>query len=88
MTPTLPFSADNGHGQTIIFKDLIHEPEGDKIIMEAHVQPDCGPPMHVHYQQDEHFHIVQGTMKYQTPGKEVAYLTQGQIGRASCRERV
>jgi hypothetical protein len=34
--------------------------------------------MHVHYQQDEHFHVTQGTMAYQIPGQEVSYLTKGQ----------
>ncbi len=78
MNNKLPKTIDNGHGEVIIFKEIIREPDGDKIIIEGHVQPKCGPVMHVHYKQDEHFHVVQGTMAYQIPGKDVSYLTPGQ----------
>ena len=69
--PTLPLTIDSGHGEVIIFKKIIKEPDGDKLILEGRIQPMCGPIMHVHHKQDEYFHVIQGTMAYQNPGKEV-----------------
>ena len=78
MKTKLPHTIDSGHGEVIVFKEIIHEPDGDKIIIEGQVQPNCGPPMHVHYKQDEHFHVLQGTMAYQIPDQKVGYLKVGQ----------
>ncbi len=78
MNTKLPITIDNGHGEVIIFRGINHEPDGDKIFIEGRVQPNCGPVMHVHCKQDEHFHVVQGTMAYQIPGKDVAYLKPGE----------
>ena len=78
MKTSLPLTIDNGHGEVIIFKQIVPEPEGDKLILEGRVQPGCGPVMHVHHQQDEHFEVVKGTMIYQTPGQEPVTLQPGQ----------
>ncbi len=78
MEYNLPLTIDNGHGESITFKEIIKEPDGDKLLLEGRVQSKCGPVMHVHYKQDEHFHVVQGTMVYETPGKEQAKLVKGQ----------
>ncbi len=74
----LPVTIDNGHGEVITFKELVHEADGDRLLLEGRVQPNCGPVMHVHYKQDEHFHVVQGRMAFQEPGKQTAYLEPGQ----------
>ena len=73
----LPLTIDSGHGEIIIFTEVKDEPEGAKVILEGHVQPNCGPALHVHHKQDEYFHVVQGTMAYEVPGKETAYLYPG-----------
>ncbi len=86
MKTTLPLTIDNGHGEVIIFKEIIHEPDGDRLQIEGHVKPNCGPVMHVHYKQDEHFHVVQGIMAYQTPGNETAKLTPGQSTTFLCNQ--
>lgn len=74
----LPLTIDNGHGEVITFKEIVRESDGDKLLLEGRVQPNCGPVMHVHFKQDEHFHVVQGTMVYQTPGNEPATLKPGE----------
>ena len=74
----LPLTIDNGHGEVITFKEIIHEPDGDRLLLEGRVQPGCGPVMHVHYKQDENFKVVKGIMVYQTPGKEPAQLHPGE----------
>lgn len=77
MIPSLPFTIDNGHGESIIFKELIREPDGDKLLLEGRVEPNCGLAMHIHYLQDEHFQVVKGTMSFVTPGTQSANLTKG-----------
>ena len=78
MAYQLPLKIDNGHGEIITFTKLLSEPDGDRLLFQGHVQPGGGPIMHVHHKQDEHFHVVQGTMAYETPGQPVAYLIAGQ----------
>ena len=43
----------------------------------AEVQPKAGPPMHVHYHQDESFEVISGTMAYQVLGEEPKYAYPG-----------
>ena len=78
MGHTLPLTIDNGHGEVILFKEVVHEAGGDRLLLEGRVQPGAGPVMHVHYKQDEHFRVVRGTMAYQTLGQPTQYLTAGQ----------
>lgn len=78
MKITLPHKIENGLGETIIFKEMISEPGGDKVIIEGHCNPKGGPAMHVHYQQDEALTVIQGKMAYQVLGQEPVYLTAGQ----------
>lgn len=77
MIPSFSYTIENGHGETIIFKELIQEPDGDRLVMEKRVAPNSGPAMHVHYLQDEHFQVVKGTMSFVTPGTQSANLTDG-----------
>ncbi|MGZ3946401.1 MAG: hypothetical protein ACXVJB_15750 [Mucilaginibacter sp.] len=48
-----PKTIENCIGEKIVFKELVQEPDGDKLILHGWVQPKSGPPMHVHYKQDE-----------------------------------
>ena len=38
MKTKLPHTIDSGHGEVIIFKEIIHEPDGDKIIFEDKIK--------------------------------------------------
>lgn len=78
MTITLPHKIENGHGETLIFQEIIEGPDGDKVLTEGFCRPGAGPPMHVHFRQDEGFTVVSGRLAYQTPGEPAAYLTEGQ----------
>lgn len=49
MKTTLPFTIESGHGETIIFKEIIKEPDGDRVVLEGRCTPNAGPAMHVHY---------------------------------------
>lgn len=78
MKISLPLTIDNGHGEVITFKEILKEEDGDRLLLEGRVQPNCGPVMHVHFKQDEHFKVIQGTMAYQIPGQEAGHLKPGE----------
>lgn len=78
MQVRLPQTIDSGHGEIVRFKECICEPDGDRILFEGSVQPDCGPILHVHLQQAEGFEVKQGVMACQTPGSDVQYLHVGE----------
>jgi quercetin dioxygenase-like cupin family protein len=77
MQKEFPFTIDNGHGERLTFKQIIAEQDGDKLLVEGVCSPKAGPPMHVHFMQEEGMTIVQGRMGYQFPGKEPAYIGPG-----------
>jgi mannose-6-phosphate isomerase-like protein (cupin superfamily) len=78
MRISLPHTIDNGHGQIMTFRELVHEPDGDKLIATGTCTPNAGPTMHVHYKQDEGFKIVKGKIGCQFYGEEPVYYTEGQ----------
>src|ERR1043165_2918683 len=78
MNFTLPLTIENGLGEKIVFKEIVHEPDGDKVLVEGHCKPMGGPAMHVHYKQDEAMTVVSGKMAYQILGQEPVDLTVGQ----------
>jgi mannose-6-phosphate isomerase-like protein (cupin superfamily) len=63
-----PKTIENGLGEKIIFKELLQEPDGDRLILHGWVQPKSGPPMHVHYKQDEGVTVKKGQISYQVLG--------------------
>lgn len=78
MKNNLPFTIENGHGEKIIWKEIVTEPDGDKVIISGFCAPKAGPPMHVHYKQDEGFKVISGKMAYQHQGKEPVMLSEGE----------
>jgi len=63
-----PKTIENGLGEKIVFKELVREPDGDKLILHGWVHPKSGPPMHVHFKQDEGFTVKKGQISYQLSG--------------------
>jgi quercetin dioxygenase-like cupin family protein len=78
MTITYPHEIQNGSGETLIFRELINEPGGDRVVGENFVLPNSGPPMHVHWLQDEGFTVIKGKMGYQLLGGPKQFATEGQ----------
>jgi quercetin dioxygenase-like cupin family protein len=75
---TLPHTIESGLGEKMIFKEIIKEPDGDKVIIEGRCTPKAGPVMHVHFQQDEVITVIKGKMGCQILGEEPVYYTAGQ----------
>ncbi|MGA0560063.1 cupin domain-containing protein [Larkinella sp. VNQ87] len=77
MNITYPHKIENGHGETLIFQGLIREADGDRVYGENFVAPGSGPPMHVHWLQDEGFTVVRGKIGYQIQGQPEQYAAEG-----------
>jgi quercetin dioxygenase-like cupin family protein len=65
MNYQLPQTIKNPFGETLIFKELIQEPDGDKLLVENYVTPKSGPPMHTHFLQEEALTVKSGRIGYQ-----------------------
>lgn len=72
----IPF--ENGAGERLTF--LRREPgtRGDRLIVENTVSPGSGPPMHVHYHQDEALTVTRGRMAYVRQGEVTQFAGPGE----------
>jgi len=73
-----PHTIENGGGERLILKRLVHDPEGDWLEIENFVEPNTGPPMHIHYKQDEHLTVVKGRMGTQILNEEPIFYAPGE----------
>jgi quercetin dioxygenase-like cupin family protein len=73
----LPHTIQNS-GEKLVFKALVREADGDKLILENYVAPKSGPPMHTHFLQDEGLTVVRGRIGYQVKGQVPQYAGEGE----------
>ena len=73
-----PYTIDNGHGESLTFSERIKDEQGERVIGSNLVKPGSGPPMHVHYLQDEALTVVSGKIGWQRPGEEPQYAGPGE----------
>jgi quercetin dioxygenase-like cupin family protein len=78
MTYQFPHTIKNNHGETLVFKELLQEPDGDRLIVENYVTPNSGPPMHTHFLQEEALTVVRGKIGYQVKGQQPQYAGVGE----------
>jgi mannose-6-phosphate isomerase-like protein (cupin superfamily) len=57
-----PRTIDSGSGEHLTFVRR----DGERLIIQARHEPGAGPPMHVHYRQDEGFTVKSGSVMCQT----------------------
>jgi len=74
-----PYTIDNGHGETLTFTGITHEADGDRAGADGVAQPGAGPPMHVHYLQDEAARVVTGRLGYQVLGQAPQFAEAGEL---------
>lgn len=72
-----PHIIESGHGEKIIFTRLVKDPAGDRLETEGTAAPKVGPPMHVHFKQDESFTVVKGQIATQVLGEEPKFAGEG-----------
>ena len=75
-----PHTIENGAGERLTFLGIVKDPQGDYLEVENFVTPGSGPPMHVHFLQDEHLIVVKGKMATLIQGGQPQYLSEGQSG--------
>ncbi|HSJ30766.1 MAG TPA: cupin domain-containing protein [Longimicrobiales bacterium] len=72
-----PYTIENGAGERLTFSHRVKESDGERVVGEAQVAPGAGPPMHVHYLQEEAFTVVQGRLGFQLAGQEPRFASAG-----------
>jgi len=78
MTITYPHTIKNCIGETLIFKELVKEPDGDRLLVENYVAPGIGPVMHIHWLQDECLTVLKGRLGYEIMGQPKKYVAEGE----------
>lgn len=73
-----PKRIDNGAGEVLIFERLVQSSKGDCLEVSNEVQPGAGPPMHVHFKQEEALTVVAGKLGYQILGEEPQFANPGE----------
>ncbi len=75
-----PHTISNGSGEKITFLRLVNDPAGDWLEIENYVMPQAGPPMHVHFKQEEVLTVVRGKMAVQVLGEAPVFYGPGETG--------
>ena len=73
-----PHTIDNGGGEEITFVQFINDEKGGKLEIHNRVQPGAGPPMHVHFLQDESLTVVSGKIGAQIAGQAPFFAGPGE----------
>ena len=66
---TYPYTIHNGAGEWLTFERRVPSAQGERVVGGTRVSPGAGPPMHVHFQQDECFTVISGRLGYQREGQ-------------------
>ena len=74
-----PYTITNGGGEQLTFMGVAHDADGDRAEVDGTAQPGAGPPMHVHYLQDEAARVVTGRLGYQVLGQEPRFAGPGEV---------
>ena len=74
-----PYTIDNGSGELLTFTGVTRGPEGVRLGADGVAQPGAGPPMHVHYLQEEAARVVRGRLGYQVLGGEPQFAGPGEL---------
>jgi quercetin dioxygenase-like cupin family protein len=75
---TYPRKIENGSGEELVFLRVVREQGVDRLEVDIRAQPGAGPPMHVHYLQEEAMTVVAGKLGFQTDGEQPRYVGPGE----------
>jgi len=73
-----PVETDTGTGERLRLLGIERDEEGEYLAVEGTVDPGVGPPMHVHYFQEERIRVTSGRFGYQVLGEEARYAGPGE----------
>lgn len=74
---TYPYTIENGAGERLTFERRVQHEGAERVEGGAVVKPGAGPPMHVHFLQDEAFTVISGRIGYQRAGHEPEFAGAG-----------
>ncbi|MBV9386541.1 MAG: cupin domain-containing protein [Chroococcidiopsidaceae cyanobacterium CP_BM_ER_R8_30] len=63
-------------GDILTFKAVGEDTNGQYTLVEVQVDPDIGPPLHIHHREDETFYIQEGELEFQL-GDQIIIATPG-----------
>lgn len=63
-------------GDIVTFKAVSEDTNGQYTLFEVQVDPDIGPPPHIHHREDEAFYIQEGELEFQL-GNQTVIATPG-----------
>lgn len=75
---TYPHTIDNGVGERLTFVRRVAAAAGDRLEGDNIVKPGAGPPMHLHYHQEEVFTVQEGRIGYQRRGEPEQFAGPGE----------
>ncbi len=78
MSITLPHTIESINGERLSFLQTVFKDGVEYLEVENEVQPNAGPPMHVHHRQEECITVVSGKIGYQVLGEEKKYAGPGE----------
>jgi quercetin dioxygenase-like cupin family protein len=73
-----PHTIENGAGERLTFSEPRSDERGEYQEATNSVRPGSGPPMHVHYLQEEALTVERGTMGWQRQGEPEQIAGEGQ----------
>ncbi len=73
-----PHTIENGGGERLTFARREMGPKGERVVGSNLVKPGAGPPMHVHYLQDESLTVREGRIGYQLLGGPEQFAGPGE----------
>ena len=76
--PIYALIIENGAGERLVFLRRVPGAIGVRVEGENVVSPGAGPPMHVHYLQEEGFTVLEGRIGYQRRGEAPHYAGPGE----------
>jgi len=73
-----PIETNTGTGERLRLLGIQRDDAGEYLRVEGVVEPNVGPPMHVHFFQEERIHVTQGRFGYQVLGEEPRFAGPGE----------
>lgn len=78
MNKAYPRTIDNGSGELLTFTGRTQGPGGERVGVDGVAKPGAGPPMHVHYLQEEAVQVIRGRVGHQVLGGEPQFAGPGE----------
>lgn len=75
--PKYPHTIVSGGGERLTMLRYVEDGQGGMIECENEVAPNAGPPMHVHWKQEESLTVVEGRMGVEIQGQEPVFYGPG-----------